>query len=108
MIFLHHFLHILKELGKKGIQRLVKTYGVEDDETFKKFGHKKDFTRDLYNNVYCGDVAEVIHIFPTKEYMVGTTYNDGSFRFNQLEKMVKYFAQLTTASLWRIIVTRIP
>ena len=40
----------------------MKAYGVEDDDTFKKFSHKKDFTRDIYNNVYCGDAAEIIHI----------------------------------------------
>ena len=91
----------------------MKAYGVEDGGTFKKFSHKKDITQDLYYNVYCGDVAEMIHILPTKEYillivdipygfcMVGSTYDDEPFMF-KLEKMVKDFAQ--TISLWRIVV----
>ena len=36
--------------------------------------------------------------------MAGSTYDDEAFRFKQLENMVKDFAELTTASLWRIIV----
>ena len=64
------FLAHLESAQKEKDQRLVKAYGVEDDDTFKKFDHKKNFTRDLYNNVYCGDVAEIIHILPTKEYIL--------------------------------------
>ena len=60
----------LERAQKEKEQCLVKAYGVEDDDTFKKFDHKKNFTRDLYNNVYCGDVAEIIHILPTKEYIL--------------------------------------
>ena len=33
-----------------------------------------------------------------------STYGDEPFRFKQLEKMVKDFAELTTVSLWRIVV----
>ena len=87
-----------------------------DDGTFKKFSQKKDITRELYYNVYCGDVAEMIQKLPKKEYtlliadipygfrMAGSSYDDEPFRFKQLEKMVKDFADLTTASLWRIVV----
>ena len=72
---IHHFptsfrLPHLERARKEKDQRVVKAYGVEDDDNFKKFGHKKDFTRDLYNNVYCGDVAEIIHILLTKEYIL--------------------------------------
>ena len=71
----------------------MKVYGVEDGDTFKKFSHQKDITRDLYCNVYYGDVGELIHIFPMKEYillivdipyrfgMVGSTYADEPFMF---------------------------
>ena len=53
---------------------------------------------------------------PKKEYMlliadipygfrmVGSSYNDEPFRFKLLEKMVKDFADLTIASLWRPVV----
>ena len=91
----------------------MKSYGVEDGDTFKKFSHKKDIARDLYCNVYCGDVAKMIHIFPMKEYrllivdilygfcMVDSTHDDEPFIFKQLEKMVKDFSQLMKISLWR-------
>ena len=35
--------------------------------------------------------------------MVGSSYDDEPFRFKQIEKVVKNFAELTTASLWRIV-----
>ena len=41
---------------------------MDDDGTFKKFSHKKDITRELYYNVYYGDVAEMIQKLPKKEY----------------------------------------
>ena len=73
-----------------------------DDGTFKKFSHKKDITRELYYNVYCGDVAEMITLVPKKEYTLLVA--DIPYGFKQLEKMVKDFADLTTAGLWRIVV----
>ena len=36
--------------------------------------------------------------------MAGSSYDDEPFRFKQLEKMVKDFAELTTTTLWRIVV----
>ena len=95
---------------------LVKVFDVDDNGTFKKFNHKKDIARYLYDNVYCGDVADMIQFLPKKEYtlliagipygfhMAGSTYDNVPFRFKLLEKMVKYFADLTTASLWRIVI----
>ena len=56
------FLAHLEILWKKRII-VVKAYGVEDGGTFKKFSHKKDITQDLYYNIYCGNVVEMIHIF---------------------------------------------
>ena len=93
----------------------MKALDVDDDGTFKKFSHKKDITRELFYNVYCGDMVEMIQKLP-KEYtlliedipygfhMAGSSYDDEPFRFKQLEKMVKDFAELTKASLWRIVV----
>ena len=91
-------------------------YDVDDDDTFKKFGHKKDITRNLFYNVYCDDVADMIQKLPKKEYtlliadipydfcMARSSYDDEPFRFKQLKKMVKDFAYLTATSLWRIVV----
>ena len=110
------FLAHLERATKEKDRRLIKAFETEDDGTFKKFSHKKDFTQDLYYNVTYGDVIEMIQKVPKKEYtlliadipygfrMAGSTYDDEPFRFKQLEKMVKDFAELTTASLWRIVV----
>ena len=99
-------------------------YDTNDDGILKKFSYKKDITRDLYYNIYYGDVAKMVLKLPKKEYtllianipygfrMVGSTiglrmarssYDDELFRFIQLVKMVKDFAELTTTSLWRIV-----
>ena len=95
----------------------MKAFEDEDDGTLKKFSHKKDITKDLFYNVFCGDVAvEFSSKLPKKDYslliadipygfrMAGSSYDDEPFRFKQLEKMVKDFAELTTASLWRIVI----
>ena len=82
----------------------MKAFDVKDDGTFKKFSHKKDITQELYYNVYYDDVADMIEKLSKKEYtllivdipygfrMGGSSYDDESFRFKQLEKMVKDFA----------------
>mgnify|MGYP007130468248 CR=1 FL=1 len=87
---------------------------VEDDDTFMKFSYKKNITQDLYYNIYCGDMAEMIQKLPKKEYtlliddipyrfrIVGSTCDDEQFKFKQLEKMVKDFTLKKT--LWRIVV----
>ena len=94
----------------------MKAYNVEDDGTLKKFSHKKHITKDLYYNVFCGDVANMSSKLPKKDYslliadipygfrMAGSSYNDEPFRFKQLEKMVNDFAELTIVSLCRIVV----
>ena len=110
------FLAHLERARKEKDRRLIKAFETEDDGTFKNFSHKKDITQYLYYNVVCGDVIDMIQKVPKKEYtlliadipygfrMAGSTYDDEPFRFKQLEKMVKDFAELTTASLWRIVV----
>ena len=94
----------------------MKAYEAEDDGTLKKFSHKKHITKYLFYNVFCGDVAEMSSKLPKNVYslfiadipyrfwMAGSSYDDEQFQFKQLEKMVKDFVELTTASLWRIIV----
>ena len=89
---------------------------MKDDGTFKRFSHKKDITHDLYYNVYCGDVADMNLTLPRKDYtlliaeipygfrMSGSSYDDKPFRFKQLERMVKHFAEMMTTSFWRTVV----
>ena len=112
----HPSLHISREPKKKRIGAQSRHIKTEEDGSFKKFSHKKDITQDIYYNVICGDVVEMIQKVPKKEStlliadipygfrMVGSSYDDEPFRFKQLEKMFKDFVELTTASLWRIVV----
>ena len=109
LVFITSFLAHLERMQKEKDYRLVKVYGVEDGGTFKKFSQKKDITKDLYYNVYCGGVVGIIHILPMKEYilfivdipyrfgMVGSTYDDEPVMF-----MVKDFT--LTITLLRIFV----
>ena len=67
-------------------------FDTDDDDTFKKFSHKKDTTHKLYYNVYCGDGAEMIQML-SKEYMLlvagfpydfrmaGSSYDEEPFKF---------------------------
>ena len=109
------FLAYLERARKEKDRRLVKAFDTDYDDTFKKFSHKKDITRELYYNVYCSDVAEMIQML-VKEYtflvadipygfrMARSSYDEEPFRFKQLEKMVKGFVDLITTGLWRIVV----
>ena len=62
------FLAHLERARIEKYARLVKAYETEEDGSFKKFSHKKDITQDLYYNVICGDVIEMIQKVPKKEY----------------------------------------
>ena len=64
------FLAHLERARKEKDRRLIKAYNIEVDDTFKKFSHKKDITCDLYYNVFCGDVADMIQTLPKKEYTI--------------------------------------
>ena len=87
-----------------------------DEEVLKKFSHKLDVTKYLFYNVYNRDVADMLQVFPKKDYtllvayipygfrMAGLSYDATPFLFNQLDKMIKDFAQLTTTALWRIVI----
>ena len=59
----------------------MKAYDVEDDGTFKKFSHKKDITRDLYYNVFYGDVAEM-NLKLSKDYILLIAYMPYGFRMS--------------------------
>ena len=61
------FLAHLERKQKEKDRRLVKAFDTDDDGTFKKFSHKNDITPELYYNVYCSDVAEMIQMLPKKE-----------------------------------------
>ena len=77
----------------------------------KSFLHPSDSVHSLSYSVYCGDVAEMTRLLPRKEYslmiadipydfrLAGSINDDEPFKYNQLEKMIKDFANLTTAPL---------
>ena len=62
------------------------------------------------------NVADMNKKFPRKDYMLlisdiqygfemtGSPYDEEPFRFKQLEKMVKGSKEMTTMSLWRIVI----
>ena len=51
---------------------------MEEVGSFKKFNEKKDITvQDLYYNVICGDVVEMIQKVPKKEYTLIADIPDG-------------------------------
>ena len=58
----------------------MKAFDTDDDGTFKKFSHKKDITPELYYNVYCGDVVEMIQMLLKKEYTLLVADIPYSFR----------------------------
>ena len=62
------FLAHLERAWKENDWSLMKAYGVEHYGSFKKFSHKNYISWDLYYNVYCGDVLDMIHILAMKEY----------------------------------------
>ena len=82
----------------------------------KSFSHPVNSLHSLSYGVFCGDVSDMLRLLPRKEYslliadipygfrMAGSINDEEPFKYNQLEKMVKEFAQLTTAPLWRIVI----
>ena len=88
----------------------------EDCDNVKSFLHKSDPFRQLYYSVYNDDVNNMFDILPKTHYTLlvedipdgfkisGSTYDDMPYKYPQIEKMVKDFAQLTLAPLWRIII----
>ena len=109
--------HVVVVKGNQTLNRKPRSFKILLSHTTSHvaFSHKKDITRELYYNVYCGDMVEMIQMLLTKEYtlriadtpygfrMAGSSYDDEPFRFKQLEKMVKDFVESTTTSLWRIM-----
>ena len=71
-------LHISFYSSRSGF--LTVTENPHDNGIFKKFSHKNDITRELYYNVYCGNVAEIIQMLPKKEYTLLVADIPYSFR----------------------------
>ena len=77
----------------------------------KSFSHPSDSLHSLSYGVFCGDVAGMSNILPKKDYslmiadipyglrLAGSINDEEPFKYNQLERMIKDFAKLTTAPL---------
>ena len=88
----------------------------EDSETFKSFLHRTDPFCQLYYSVFNGEVANMLDILPKRHYtlliidipygfrITGSMYDDVSYKYPHIEKMVKDFTELTLALLWRIVI----
>ena len=88
----------------------------EDSETVKSFLHRSDPFKQLHYSVFNGDVSQMLELLPRRHYtlliadipygfrIAGSTYDDVPFKYPQIEKMVKDFAELTLAPLWRIVI----
>ena len=82
----------------------------------KSFTHPSDILHSLLYGVFSGDVADMSSLLPKKDYslmiadipygfrLAGSINDEEPFKYNQLEKMIKDFAKLTSASLWRVII----
>ena len=88
----------------------------EDSETVQRFLHRADPFRQLhYYSMFNGEVPNMLSILPKRHYtllivdipygfrITGSMYDDVPFKYPQIEKMVKDFAELTLAPLWRIV-----
>ena len=88
----------------------------EDSETVKSFLHRSDPFRQLHYSVFHGEVGNMLSILPKRHYtlliadipygfrITGSMYDDMPYKYPQIEKMVKDFAELTLAPLWRIVI----
>ena len=89
---------------------------LEDSEIVKSFLHRPDSFKQLHYSVFHGDVANMLDILPKRHYtllvadipygfrITGSMFDDVPFKYPQIEKMVKDFAELTLAPLWRIVI----
>ena len=111
------FVSHLERARKERDRILARAFCTEEDEdAMKKFSHKLDVTKDLFYNVYNSDVADMLEVLPKKDYtlviadipygfrMAGSSYDETPFLYKQLDKMIKDFAHLTTALIWRIVI----
>ena len=88
----------------------------EDSDIVKSLLHKVDPFQQLYYSVYNGDVGNMLDILPKRHYtlvvadipygfrITSSTYDDVLYKYPQIEKMVKDFAELTLTPLWRVII----
>jgi hypothetical protein len=89
---------------------------VDTTGVLKSFSHPSDKLHPLSDGVFCQDVAEMLKLLPRKVRtlliadiqhgfrLAGPINDEELYKYAQLDKMVKDFAQLTTAPLWRVLI----
>ena len=100
-------------------KRMAKGKKIEvpkDSDTVKSFLHKSDPLWQLYYSVYNSNVGNMLNILSRRHYTLlvvdvlygfrisGSIYDDVPYKYPQIERMVKDFAELTLAPLWRIAI----
>ena len=88
----------------------------EDSETVQRFLHRVDPFRQFHYRMFNVEVANMLSILPKMHCtllianipygfrITGSMYDDVAFKYIQKEKMVKDFAELTLAPLWRMVI----
>ena len=88
----------------------------QDSKTVKSVLHRADPFRHLHYCVFNRKVANILNILLKRHYILlivdipygfritRSIYDDKTFKYPQIEKMVKDFAELTLAPLWRIVI----
>ena len=81
-----------------------------------KFSHPTNSLHSLLYVVFSGDVADMTKLLPKKDYtlmiadipygfrLAGSVNDEEPYKYNQLERMIKDFANMTTAPLWRVVI----
>ena len=90
---------------------LAKQMDQDTPGLLKSFSHPSDNLHALSYRIYCGDVSEMQRLLPRKDYslmiadipygfrLAGSINDEEPYKYNQLEKMIKDFASLTTMPL---------
>ena len=108
--------HLERDKYEKRMTKWTELDVPEDSETVQRFLHRADPFRQLhYYSMFNGEVPNMLSILPKRHYtllivdipygfrITGFMYDDVPFKYPQIEKMVKDFAELTLAPLWRIV-----
>ena len=110
------FNYHIERARQEKTRMLAKEMDQDTSGLLKSFSHPADSLHTLSYSVLCGDVKDMSTILPKKDYslliadipygfrLAGSINDEEPFKYSQLEKMIKDFAKLTTAPLWRIII----
>ena len=110
------FNYHIERARQEKTRMLAKEMDQDTEGVLKSFTHPSNSLHSLSYSVFCGDVADMGTILPRKDYslliadipygfrLAGSVNDEEPFKYIQLEKMIKAFAKLTTAPLWRVVI----